>query len=153
MIRVVLAVLLSAAILGVVLPAADTARSQRAATLAADEANEFTVAVDRFVRRNDPVPVGSPGATRLVTVRMPAATTLRIRDGHVAWTHGDRTHRVTTDTQLAGNLTVGPGTHQVRLSLHRENGEPVVTVRRFKPENAASHSRVRNPLGAPDVPL
>lgn len=153
MIRVVLAMLLSAAILGVALPAADTARSQRAATLAADEANEFTTAVDRFARRNDPVPVGSPGATRLTTVRVPTATTLRVRGDHVAWTHDDQTHHITTDIRLAGNLTVGPGTHQVRLSFHRANGESFVTVRRFKPESAATPSRVRNPLGAPGVPL
>lgn len=153
MIRVVLAVLLSAAILGVALPAADTARSQRAATLAADESNEFATAVDRFARRNDAVAAGTPGATRLTTVRVPSGTTIRVRNGHVTWTDGDRTHRSTTGVRLAGNLTLGPGTHRVELSLHRWDGTPVVTVRRFKPETAATPSRVRSSFGAPGVQL
>ena len=151
--RVVLAVLLSTALLGVALPAADTARSQRAATLAADEATDLAGTIDRFTRRNDAVVAGADGATRLVTVRVPAGTALRVQSGQLVWTQGDRTHPVTTDVRLVGDATLAAGRHRLRLSLHRRDGEPVVTVRRFKSEAEATASRVRSSYGPSRVPV
>lgn len=151
--RVVLAVLLSTALLGVALPAAETARSQRAATLAAEEATDLAAVADRFARRNDAVVARAEGATRLVAVRVPAGTTLRVESGRLVWTQGDRTHRVTTDVRLAGDATLAPGRHRLRLSLYRRDGEPVVTVRRFKSEAETTPSRVRSSDGPSRVSM
>lgn len=153
MIRVVLAVLLSTALLAVSLPAVDTARSQRAATLAAEQATELATTADRLARRNDAVPAGVAGATRLLEVRVPAGTTLRVHDGRLSWDQDGRTHRVETAVPLGGDLVLPAGSHRVRVSLSRRDGRVVVVVRRFKPEAAATASRVRSQLHVSAVPV
>lgn len=143
-VRVVLAVLLSAAILATALPAADTARSQRAATLAAAETETIATAADRLARRNDAVASGGAGATTLVEVRVPPLATVHLRAGRLAWVVGGRTHTVTTGVRLVGTVRLAAGRYRLRLSLTRRDGEPTVTVRRFKSEAAATTSRVRS---------
>lgn len=150
-IRVVLAVLLSTAILSIALPAADTARSQQARTLAAAETEALAAAAERLARQNDPVAPATGGATTLVEVRVPRATTVRVRGGLLVWTHRGQSRRVATAVHLAGEARLAPGQHRLRLSLQRRAGEPVVTVRRFKSDHAATASRVRSSLGVPRV--
>ncbi len=149
-VRVVLAVLLSAALLSLALPAADTARDQRAATLAAGEAEQVASAAERLARTNDPV---SRGATRPLAVRVPAGTAIRLGNGTLAWLQDGRRHRVDAAVRLAGDLTLGSGRHRIRLSLVRRNGTAVVAVRRFKAERAATAARVRPPLRRAGVSL
>lgn len=151
MIRVVLAVLLSAAILATVLPAADIARSQRAATLVAAETEELAAVADRFARRNDAIRGTEPGASAVVEVRVPQGTAVEVERGRLAWAHGRTDHRVTSSVRLAGDIHLGPGTHRLRLGLRQREGEPVVVVRRFKSEAAATPSRVRSSFGVPRV--
>lgn len=143
-VRVVLAVLLSTAILATALPAADTARSQRAATLAAAETGTIATAADRLARENDAVAAPGSGASTLVEVRVPPRATVRLRAGRLAWTVGGRTHTVRPDVRLVGTVRLDAGRHRLRLSLTRRDGEPTVSVRRFKSEPVATASRVRS---------
>ena len=141
-IRLVVAVLLTAALLGVGLPAAETAQSERAATLARDELTELRETLARFETRNDATRPGLPGATRLYTLRVPAGVTVRLgvgpRNESIQWSRGEHRGRVETDLPLANTLRLTGGTHRLRLRLVRVDGEPRIRVRRFKSDPATT---------------
>ena len=80
-IRVVVTVLLAAALVGAVLPAVDTARDDHAAALARDELVDFRASSAEFIAENDPPPPGVAGPSLLVTVRVPDGVTLRVGVG------------------------------------------------------------------------
>lgn len=160
MIRVVLAVLLSAAIVAMAVPAAEQGREERADALVQEEATTLGATVERLARRNDPVPAGEHGATRPVTVRIPDGVTMYLgtpgatsRGADIRWTRGAAGDLVSLGVPLVGELVLGPGRHRLRLSLVRVDGDPAVTVRRFKPGEAATPSRVRTPIGRQAVSL
>lgn len=150
MIRVLLAVVLAAALVGYALPAVEQARASRADTLARDELTDFRATAVQFAATNDPVPAGTAGATLLVTVRVPRDTALGIgvgpHDESLAWDRAGRT-RVETDIRFDGTLWLREsGRHRLRLSLVERGRDRVVRVRRFKPERATTTARVRTPL-------
>lgn len=141
-IRLVVAVLLTTALLAVGLPAAETARSERAATLTQDELTEFRETVARFETRNDATRPGLPSATRPYTLRVPAGVTVRLgvgpRNESIQWSRGERRGRVETDLSLDDTLRLTGGTHRLRLRLVRVDGEPRIRVRRFKSDTATT---------------
>jgi hypothetical protein len=141
-VRLVVAVLLTAALLGVGLPAAETARSERAATLAQDELTDFRDATGRFRRHNDATRPGQPGAVRLHTFRVPAGTTIRLgvgpRNESLRWKHGTGAGRVETDLSFDGSLRLTEGRHCVRLRLVRADSAVRIRLRRFKSDAGAT---------------
>lgn len=167
MIRVILAVLLSTAIVATVMPAVEQGHGARAKVLAREEVTTLRDTLERFARRNDPVVPEEGGATRPVTVRVPDEVTVRLggttsdaESGTVTptgtvlrWTRGAVSHRVRADVRLVGSLSLGPGRHRLRLRYVWLDGRPTVTVRRFKSEGAAIRPRVRTSIGRRGVPL
>lgn len=153
MIRLVLAVLLSTAIVATALPAIERGQRQRADTLATDELTDFRDAVDRFAVANDPAPSGTRGASQVLTVRVPDGVTFYVGGDGLTWRRGAYDRRIYSEPALAGNVTLeGPGRYRLQLSLVDDGGATVV-VRRFKSESAASRSRVWTSLGRGDVSL
>lgn len=147
MIRVVLAALLSAAVVATALPAVERAQRHRAAELATDELADLRDAAERLAAANDPAPPGTSGATRAVAVRVPRGVTLELGADGLSWRRGAHDQRLRVEVPLSGNVTLAErGRHRLRLSLVREGGVERVAVRRFKPEPAANRSRVRSSL-------
>lgn len=153
MIRVVLAVLLATAVLGVAHDAAEAGGRTRAVALLRDEATAVAAAADRLAARND------AGAARTLTVAVPErrwgrpAAAVRVGDV-VRWRVGDRTGAVATDVDLrapAGPLRLGGGRHRLRLTLVERGRGLVVRVRRFMAENGttAAYVRTRTRAGVP----
>lgn len=145
MIRVVLAVLLAAAIVGVTTSAAERGASARAVTLLRDEASSLAGAAERLAARND------AGAARTVVVEVPSrrwgrpTAHLRMNDS-VRWRVGERTGSVGTDVSLRvddGPIHLPAGSHRIRLRLVGRDGDPAVRLRRFIPEDATSPGDVR----------
>jgi len=141
-IRIAVAALLTTALLGVGLPAAETARSERAATLARDELTELRETMARFETRNDATRPGLPSATRPYTLRVPAGVTVRLGVGpqneSMRWSRGERRGRVETDLPLADTLRLTGGTHRLRLRLVRVDGKVRIRVQRFKSDPATT---------------
>lgn len=129
--RTVLAVLLAAALLTVGLAAADRARESRTATRLDETATGLTSVVDRLAARNDPTAMGA--ARRTVTLHVPPGGALRIERGLVRWrVDGGPWHdrQPSVDLEPARSpVDLAPGHHRLRLSLHREDGTPVVVTR------------------------
>ncbi len=73
MIRVVVAVVLTAAVLAVSLPAIDHAATSRSDALAAGEADRLVATIEDFAAREDAL-AGDDPARRLVTVHVPEAS-------------------------------------------------------------------------------
>ncbi|MFC7177197.1 DUF7311 family protein [Halosegnis marinus] len=149
-VRVVLAVLLAAALVGYALPAVEDARAGRADGLARDELTDLRERVARFAERNDPAPPGTAGASLVVVVRVPRETDLGMgvgpRGESLAWERDGR-NRVETDLSFDGPLWLRePGRHRLRLSLVARDGEDLLLVRRFKSGNGTTTPSVRTPL-------
>lgn len=150
-IRLLLAVGVTAALVGYALPAVEDARSNRAEALAREELTTLREQTVDFAARNDATPPDLPSPTRLATVRVPRGTSLRVgvgpRSESLEWARDGRSGRVETDLRFYESLQLDdPGVHRLRVSLVRRNGRTVVRVRRFKPENGTTRSRVRTPF-------
>lgn len=72
MLRAVLAVALAVALLAASLPAVDRAQRDHADSQVRSQLERLATAARALAARNDPVPVGNAGATRTVTLRLPA---------------------------------------------------------------------------------
>jgi hypothetical protein len=150
-IRLLLAVGVTAALLGYALPAVEDARADRADALAREELTTLRDETARFAARNDATAPGVPGPARLVTVRVPRGTSLRVgvgpRGESLGWVREGRRGRVESDLRFDRLLhLVEPGRHRLRVSLVRRDGGTVVRVRRFKPDKGTTPARVRTPF-------
>lgn len=116
MLRAVLAVALAVALLAASLPAVDRARRDHADSQVRGQLERLATAARTLAARNDPVPVGNAGATRTVTLRLPARGWRSAGVAYVAI--GGVPGNVTTDTPdgdvLAWRLAGGP-TRVVRV--------------------------------------
>lgn len=110
MLRAVLAVALAVALLAASLPAVDGARRDHAASQVRSQLERLATAARDLAARNDPVPVGNAGATRTVTLRLPARGWHSAGVAYVAI--GGSPENDTTDTPegdvLAWRLVGGP---------------------------------------------
>lgn len=84
MLRPAFAVLLAVAVLGVALPAVDTARVERSATLADGDLAAFETAVQDLVEREDPAVRPAAAARRTVALDLPTGTFTTARVAFVA---------------------------------------------------------------------
>lgn len=150
MIRVVLVVALSVALLGVALPAIDDARTDRTATRLDATAERLDRAATDLVAREDPVRSDAAGARRIVSVRFRArspsdAGVDYLSIGGTPDGSGGRdalVYRVRGSTARTVDLGVdlrtpeGPvvfrdaGRHRAALGLIRDDGGLGVVVRR-----------------------
>lgn len=155
MIRVVLAVVLTTALLGVSLPAIDDARRGHTETTVGTELREIERAATGLLDTDDPA---EDGARRVVTVHLPArswsdagvdAVTIGQSragsGGRFTWSAEGGTRLVRrlpeiplrTDGGDAVTLDA-PGRHRLVLSLDGTRTDPVVTVRTFTSDDGAS---------------
>ncbi|PSP76085.1 hypothetical protein BRC81_13880 [Halobacteriales archaeon QS_1_68_20] len=157
MLRVVLAVLLAVALLGVTVPAVEDARVERSATIAEGELAAFETAVQDLVATEDPAPDAERAARRTLTLDVPTRTFTTARVAFVALGGlPDRTIEPVAGTVIAYQLQgttytrrlpvpvrvlepdgdLGPageplvvrGTTRVTLLLLERGGDPVVAV-------------------------
>lgn len=148
MIRVVLAVVLTTALLGASLPAIDDARRDHTDAAIRAELRTVERAATSLLETDDPT---DDGARRVVTVRLPTrswtdARTEEVtigpatdgRGGRFSWTVAGGTRQVRRLAEVPlrtpdgdpVSLT-GTGRKRLVLSLDGSSAEPVVTVRRF----------------------
>lgn len=140
MIRVVLAVVLAAALVAASMPAISEARADRTATTL-DRAGERLRRASESLLATD----AAAGARRVVTVRLPTATVSAAGVDRVAVAcTPDCALRYRLSTGATGHHSLGslplstpdgpvtvsqPGVHHLALGLDRRAGERVVTVR------------------------
>lgn len=144
-VRVVVAVLLAAALLGYALPAVDRAHVSRADALARDELEDLGDATERFATGNAPPPPGVAGASRVVDVRVPRGTTLAVgvgpRGASLAWTRPGRAGwvgRIGTSVAFDGPLRLrAAGTHRIEFTVVRADAGPQVSVGRVASTSGA----------------
>jgi hypothetical protein len=139
-IRVVLAVALAVALLGVSLPVAERVERDRNAALATNELQDVARTADRLAADNDPVRRdGSPAGTVLV-VGPPTPTVtdggrIIVADDGLAWapaTGDNRSIEPAVDLAVpAGPIVLARDT-RLRLTLVGEAGAPVVRVERAR---------------------
>ena len=150
MIRVVLAVALATALLGVSLPVAERVERDRNAALATNELQAVAHAADRLVARNDPV-AGSGDPAESVVVLTPPAPTLtdggrvEIADDRLAWvpeTGDERTVEAASTLRVEAPLVLAERT-RLRLRLVGAGGDPVVRVERARVENGSRNQTSR----------
>jgi hypothetical protein len=165
-IRVVLAALLAAALLGATTPVIEDARvSSTDRTLRAD-LSRVGAAAESLAARHDPVRPGAGPARRTVRLVVPesgwgrASATVAVGAGadgdSLSWRVGDGPRRaVRVGVELRawrdgrpadGTLRLGPGRHRLVLSFVRADGRSVVLVRGFKSDTGRTTSRVRDRL-------
>lgn len=110
MLRAVLAVALAVALLAASLPAIDRAQHDHADSQVRSQLERLVTVARALAARNDPVPVGNAGATRTLTLRLPARGWRSAGVAYVAI--GGVPGNATTDTSdgdvLAWRLTGGP---------------------------------------------
>lgn len=156
MIRVVLAVVLTTALLGVSLPAIDDARRDHSETTVRTELQRVERAATDLLDTDDPT---ADGARRVVTVHLPTRSWTDAgvdgvtispsrtgSGGRFTWTveGGTRTVRRLPDVPIRTNSHGAPltlnasGRHRLVLSLDGERGDPVVTVRTFTSDEGGS---------------
>ena len=148
MIRVVLAVALSAALLGASLPAAERAERDRNAAVATDELEELARTADRLAAENDPVVPAATPATATVIVAPPVPTVtdggrIVVDDDRLAWVPATGEARsVDTAARLRtpAPLVVADRT-RLRLALVRTDDGPTVRVRRARRARVEEGSR------------
>lgn len=163
MIRVALAVLLAAALLGATTPAIEDARVTATDRALGADLSRVGAAAETLTARHDAVRPGTGPARRTVELVVPGASWGRARatvtletgpdSGCLAWRVGDappRTRRVDVELRtwrdgavVAGELRLGPGTHWLVLSLVRVDGRPAVVIRTFKSDAGRNSPRVR----------
>lgn len=149
-VRLVLAVVVAAALLGAAVPVVEDARHDLATTTADRSVQTLADAVEDLHRSSDPVPRGVPGATRVVEVEVPADGTITVgaatTDPAIDGPSGDviayrvspnATGResVDVDVRSVENGRVSPDdaleireTGRVVLRYVLVDGEPTVTV-------------------------
>ncbi|MEF8860939.1 MAG: hypothetical protein V5A40_04175 [Haloarculaceae archaeon] len=163
MIRVALAALLAAALLGVTMPVIGDARSSATdRTLGADLARVGNAAESLAARHDAVRPEAGPARLTVGLVvperdwgRAPATVTVGgdPAGDSLAWQVGDGPRRsVGVGVELRvwraggpvdGSLRLGPGRHRLVLSLVRVDGSQVVAVRGFKSDTGRTSPRVR----------
>jgi hypothetical protein len=144
MLRTVLAVALAIALLGVSLPAVDSARVTHAESDVQRSLTRLETAATELAAHNDAVPNGTVGARRHLTLSLPSERwgqagldSLSFPPGstHLSWRVRGGDHRTyASSVPLAGpsgglKLNEG-GHHRIILALHHRNGREVVVVRR-----------------------
>lgn len=150
-VRLVLAVVVAAALLGAAVPVVEDARHDLATTIADRSVQTLADAVDDLHRSSDPVPRGVPGPIRVVQVEVPADGTITVgaatTDPAIDGPSGDViAYRVSTnatgrepvdvDVRSVENGRVSPDddaleireTGRVVLRYVLVDGEPTVTV-------------------------
>lgn len=131
MIRAILAVCLAVALLGVTLPAIEDASRDHSARLADAELTRLRATLTDLAATDDALPADSPGARRLVTLRMPtpdltAAPIAYLAVGGVP-DSDSRTGSDTAPDRLAYRLEGGqPRTIPVPVDLRTVDGDPLV---------------------------
>jgi hypothetical protein len=170
-VRLLLAVVVAAALIASSLPAIDAAQQARADQTLDESTQEIRDAVSLLVRHNDPVPPGIPGARRRVRIEVPAQTpeatltlgsagegghpadgnrtdviSSRIRGRDLKVTPIDADVRIVRDGSICSDGT-GLRLHEdaiVTLSYVLVDGDPtVVATRGFKSPNPTTQSHVR----------
>jgi hypothetical protein len=130
-IRAVLAVCLAVALLGVTVPAVETASRDHSARVAEAELTRFRATVADLAATDDALPADSPGARRLVTLRIPtpdlaAAPVSYLAVGGVPGAASSEGTSETSD-RLAYRLRGGrPRTVSVPVDLRTPDEEPLV---------------------------
>jgi hypothetical protein len=131
-VRVVLAVLLTGALLGAGVPAADRAQETRTADRLDETATGLADVVARLSARNDPTPGGA--ARRTLVVSVPPGGSLRIDPMAIRWRVGGGQWHARRVPERLGvgreTLRLPSGRHRLHLSLQIERGRPVVRVAR-----------------------
>lgn len=155
MIRVVLAVVLATALIGVSLPAIDDARRDHTETVVRAELTQVERAATDLLQTDDPA---DDGARRVVTVRFPTkswtdagvddVTMAASQDGsggRFTWTVEGGPERVRPVPEIPLRTADGDplrlaesGRHRLVLTLDGNRTAPVVTVRRFTSDEGAS---------------
>lgn len=128
-VRLVLAVVVAAALLGAAMPVVEDARHDVAATGADRAAQDVADAVTDLVRSGDPVPRGVPGGRRVVAVAVPERATVvvgsaangSVRDGA---TDDVIAARVPPATER--RTRVDADVRVVRAGVVRQDDEPLV---------------------------
>lgn len=162
MIRVALAVVLAAALVGAATPAVEDARTAATDRGLGADLSRVGAAAESLAAGHDPVPPRAGAARRTVRLVVPgaawgraSATVVvggpagdgfgwRVGDGHARTVRVDVELRVWRDgTPVDGTLRFGPGRHRLVLSLVRVDGRAVVAVRGFKSDTGRSSPRVR----------
>lgn len=136
MIRVVLAVVLSAALLGVGLPAAEQAERDRNAELATAELEAVASAAQRLTATSDPVSRSEIPAGTTITLETPSSRfaesgRLRIDSNRLQWVHPTgRNKTVVPEVSIDVETPIVTANRlRVRLSLRRRDGGSVVRIR------------------------
>ena len=135
MIRVVLAVILSTALLGIALPAAERAEQERNAELATAELERVTEAADRLAAGNDPVkPAEMPAGTTLV-LDVPTSTfaeqgRMRIAHGELQWVLREGDNRtIVPDTAVHIEMPIVTADRvRLRLSFIYLDESPIIKI-------------------------
>ncbi|MWG35430.1 DUF7311 family protein [Halomarina oriensis] len=135
--RVVLAVVVSVALLAVSVPAVEEARTDRTAASLDAATDHLRTAGARLRATSDVTAVG-PAARTVVSLDLPTrgwgarAGSLRVDDGELAWRVGDGPWHVERAPHLAvpdGPLVVS-GSARLVFTHRVRDGRPVVVVRR-----------------------
>lgn len=160
MLRVVVAVALATALLGVSMPAVQTARVDYAHGRVDTELETLAMTATRLQERNDPSPPGIGGARRTIELHLPGATWTsaalaylavpgpsgNLPPGTVRYRVADGRNRTrSTGVPLVGppgGLRITGGRHRLVLEYTQREGKPVVVVRHpeFKSEAATRQS-------------
>lgn len=138
MIRAVLAVVLSAALLSVALPAAERAEMGRNTELATAELERVAATADRLSAEHDPVdPAATPAGTTIV-LEVPSSTftesgKIRIDEDGLRWVAPAGHNRtVVPDPRLHVETPIVASRRvRLRLSLVRLDGDRVVRIHRI----------------------
>ena len=136
MIRVVLAVALAAAILGLAMPSAEAADRERNAALALEELERLRDAAERLAAENDPVAPGLDPAAATVALDPPEPALtdpgrIRIADDSLRWespTGHDGAVDAAVPIRIDAPAVLTERT-RVRLTLVRTGGDAVVRLR------------------------
>lgn len=152
-VRLVIACVIAAALIGASMPAIQTVRADHADATVARQLDTLSTRLRAMVERDDPA-VG-PGAQLRVDIRLPHRSFVRSRITALSvhtesnttvatWRVGDRgrTRRRLVDLPLrtpgTGLTLRAAGTHRLVFGYRRDDGQRVVTVRRFKTDAAAT---------------
>lgn len=147
--RIVIGVAISAALVSVTAPALSTAQADSADATVERQLRALSDRLETMVATDDPTT--GPGARRTVDIRLPAETQtsenireLRFHNregvGVATWrvddAGGDSTRLVGVPIRPAGDdLTLAePGVHRLVFALRLRDGESVLTVRRLSGE-------------------
>ncbi|MES3517786.1 MAG: hypothetical protein PPP58_09000 [Natronomonas sp.] len=139
MIRVVLAVVLTVALFGVTVPAAERAEQEQTAATATAELEALADTAAALYDENDPVEVENGPAQAVLSIAIPESVvadggSVRIADDELVWRTDTQRHEVdaSVPVRVEEPMTLTDG--RVRLSLVVRAETPVVLIERFDPE-------------------